>query len=148
MEARMRRVGGQRVFTFLLILLTPIVGVYAYLRLDEHLEERFRARLGTDEPNLFFSSRIRKGMTVQEVGNSVPPADHVKFFLMEDSSVVQQFVYARPFIVDYQVNAIFADKRVVDVEFENTYLGRITPLSGQEAMTRLAAQKPFPGSGR
>jgi len=148
MEARMRRVGGQRVFTFLLILLTPIVGVYAYLRLDEHLEERFRARLGTDEPNLFFSSRIRKGMTVQEVGNSVPPADHVKFFLMEDSSVVQQFVYARPFSVDYQVNAVFADKRVVDVEFEDTYLGRITPLSGQEAMTRLAAQKPFPGSGR
>ena len=66
MEARMRRVGRQRVFTFLLILLTPIIGVYAYLRLDEHLEERFRARLGTDEPNLFFSSRIRKGMTLQE----------------------------------------------------------------------------------
>lgn len=94
-------------------------------------------RLGTDNANQFFGERIRRGMTVSELARVVPAADQVNFLVTPDGSIVQQFVYARPLGADYQVNVIFADKRTVDIEFDDRYLGDVNPISEADAMKRL-----------
>jgi hypothetical protein len=131
------RIGWRSAVLLLLVPVILVVWGFSFHRLDEHVERRFRARFGGESPNIFFNSRIRVGMTAEEVATNVPPADRVKFFQMEDSSIVQQFLYTRPLGADYQVNAVFADKRIVGVEFDDRDLGKISPLSEAEARGRL-----------
>ena len=71
------------------------------------------------------------------MAHNVPRADRVAFFLRQDGLIAQQFVYVRPFAADYQVNAVFENNRVVDVEFDDRYLGPITLLSEKAARDRL-----------
>jgi hypothetical protein len=76
-------------------------------------------------------------MSQEEVGRAIPAADRVTFFLLDDGSVVEQFVYARALTDDNQVNVIYTDGRVTDVEFAEEYLGRITAISREDALRRL-----------
>jgi hypothetical protein len=124
--------------TFLLMLLTTFVGYFAYVGWEVPAERRFYlSRFGTDQANLYFNSLVRLGMSSEEVAHNVPRADRVAFLLLQDGLIAQQFVYARPFAADYQVNAVLENNRVVDVEFDDRYLGPITPLSEKAARDRL-----------
>ena len=119
-------------------VIAALVGAaLGYGRLQRHSERKLEARLGTKNANEFFSERIRRGMTVSELARVVPAADRVNFLVTADGSLVQQFVYARPLGADYQVNVIFADKKIVDTEFDERYLGHTDPISEAEAMKRL-----------
>ena len=127
--------------TLLLMLLATLVGYTAYVHWEVPAEKRFyRSRFGTDEANLYFNSRVRLGMSSEEVTHNVPRADRVAFLLLQDGMIAQQFVYARPFAADYQVNAVYENNRVVDVEYDDRYLGPTTPLSQQAAKDRLARE--------
>lgn len=113
------------------------ISALAYGRFLQYGKRRLEARLGTDNANEFFGSRIHNGMSVIELARVVPPADRVSFFLQRDGSVVQQFVYRLTLSADYQINAVFDKKRIVDVEFDDSYLGELTPISDSLAMSRL-----------
>jgi hypothetical protein len=122
---------------FALILVTPVIAALGFLKLHEYSDRRLARRLNAAEPNGFFVSSIRDGMSAPEVARAVPAPDRTNFFMQRDGSVVQQLVYARPLGRDYHVNVVFDSGRVDNLEFDDTYLGQLTPISAAEAMKRL-----------
>lgn len=138
-ENQTARVGARRLpknaLAILMLLITPLMWV-GFRRIDDRLEQRFVARFGADGPNIFFNSRIRPGMTAEQVSQAVPRPEAVNFFEMQDASIVEQLLYDRPLSADYQVNIVLRGKRVAFIEFDDRDLGQLKRLSDREGWAR------------
>lgn len=146
----MRSLKRRRARLTFLIVVALAAALLATSRWQDAPRQRFADRLGAPElgsdgakrVNLYFGSRVTRGMSFEEAMRAVPPADQTRFLLISDGSVAQHLHYALARRASYDVYVVFDNGRVVDVEFAELYLGDLTPLAVEDAMRRLREAPP------
>jgi hypothetical protein len=127
------------------VFVAAVAAMFVTLRWQDAPRQRFADRLGAPKPgadgaerlNLYFGSRIARGRSFDEVSRAVPPADRTRFLLLSNGSLAQHLHYALPRGAPYDVYVVFANGRVVDVEFAEHYLGKVRPVAPEDAVRRI-----------